>query len=79
MYEQYYYAVLHELSLIPGYLLRVWYWWVIKVETYPELFIMIIGICLLILVVMRTLRHMKVIVHDGDEIHNLVRAMNKEK
>ena len=79
MYEQYYYAVLYQISLISGYLLRAWYWWIFKVNVMPELYLMILGISLLILVLMHTIRNMKVVVIEGDEIHNLVKVINKEK
>ncbi len=79
MYEQYYYAVLYQISLILGYLPRAWYWWIYKVNAMPELFILIIFIGLFMLVVLRTIRNITVKTHEGDEIHNLIRAMRGEK
>ena len=78
MYEQFYYYMIYWLRFIPGYLLRAWYWWVIKVSSFPEISITVVLVGILILIISHVKRNMKVMVIEGDEIHNLVRAIRRK-
>lgn len=72
MNEQYYYATLYFLRVIlPIY----WWHWCGIVYTYPLTFVSLLLSLILILVVLVKVRHTAVTVVQGDEIHNLIRAM----
>lgn len=75
MYEQYYYAVLHELSLIPDYLLRAWYWWRFIIYSYPEQSIAVVLMGILFLFIMHIKRGITVVTIKGDEISRLIKAI----
>ncbi len=79
MYEQYYYAVFYQISLILGYLLRVWYWWVFWVSSFSEISITVVLVGILILRISHVKRNMKVTVIEGEEISQLIRAIRKNK
>ena len=79
MYEQYYYYMIYWLQLVSGYLLRAWYWWVFWVSSFPEISITVVLVGILILIISHVKRNMKVTVIEGEEIHNLVRAIRREK
>ena len=78
MYEQYYYYLIYWLKFIPGYLLQAWYWWVIKVYSFPEIFITGVFVGILILIISHLRRNMKVMVIEGDELHDLIRAIREK-
>ena len=79
MIEQYYYAFLHVLIELVKLLETTWWKYVDMIHTYPEIAITVLLSSILVLIILRTVRKMKVITYEGDEIHNLVRAMRGEK
>jgi len=74
MTEQYYYAVIYFCRVM---LPIAWWRWCVIVYTYPLSFISLLLVCILILILISKIRHTTVTVIEGDEIHNLIRAMNE--
>ena len=79
MTEKYYYAFLHVLIELVKLLETTCWKYVDMIHTYPEIAITVFLCSILVLIILRTVRKMKIITHEGDEIHNLVRAMREEK
>ncbi len=77
MYE-YYYIVLHELSLVLKYLSRAWRWWVFIVYSYPEQSIMVVLMGILFLFIIHFKRGIKVVMIKGDEISRLIKVIKGE-
>ena len=75
MYEQYYYTVLHELSLVPGYLLRAWHWWRFVIYSYPAQSFMVVLMGVFILFIMHIKRGITVVTIKGDELSRLIKAI----
>lgn len=79
MVEQYYYAFLHVLIELVKLLETTWWKYVDMIHTYPEIAITVLLSSILVLIILRAVRKMKVITHEGTEIHDLIRAMRGEK
>lgn len=83
MTEQYYYYFLWLLrELIQTFKVMLglgWYWWVQKVTFYPELSVVIILFCILFLIAFSIKRRARVVVIEGDEIKNLIKAIYKKE
>ena len=62
-----------------GYLESLWNWWVLKIHPFPEIAITIVLVSMFVLIVMHIKRNVKVTVIEGDEIHNLIRAIRRER
>lgn len=78
MYEQYYYHLIYCFRVFLEYLESLWNWWVLKIHSFPEIAITIVLVSILVLIVIHVIRSMKVVVHEGPEIHNLIRAIRKK-
>ena len=79
MIEQYYYVFLHVLIELVKLLETTWWKYVDMIHTYPEIAITVFLSSILVLIILRTIRKMKVITYEGTEIHDLIRAMRGDE
>lgn len=79
MTEQYYYMALYLLRQLGQMIETAWWWYVDIVYTYPVTAIAIMLSCILLLIINSIARKGRVTIIEGDEIHNLIRAMRGEE